>query len=100
MAGKKVEFHEDAALEYEAALEWYLERSLLAASKFVDAMSRGIDMIVEAPHRWSAASRDDFFFNGFRLQSFIASFRRQSRCWRSRTFVANPAIGSNAADLE
>ena len=41
MASKKVEFHEDAALEYEAAVEWYLERSVLAASKFVDAISRG-----------------------------------------------------------
>jgi len=51
MASKKVEFHEDAASEYEAALEWYLERSVLAASKFVDAISRGMDMIVEAPRR-------------------------------------------------
>ncbi len=38
MASKKIEFHEEAALEYEAALEWYLERSHLAASKFVDAL--------------------------------------------------------------
>jgi len=51
MASKKVEFHEEAALEYEAAVEWYLERSLLAASKFVDALSRAVNMIVEAPHR-------------------------------------------------
>lgn len=52
MASKKVEIHEEAALEYEAALEWYLEPSLLAASKFVDALSHGMDMIVDAPHRW------------------------------------------------
>ena len=56
MASKKVEFHEEAALEYEAALDWYLERSLLAASKFADAISRGMDMIVEAPHRWPAGN--------------------------------------------
>jgi plasmid stabilization system protein ParE len=56
MASKKVEIHEEAALEYEAALEWYLERSLLAASKFVDALSHGMDMIVDAPHRWPAGS--------------------------------------------
>jgi len=98
MAGKKVEFHEDAALEYEAALEWYLERSLLAASKFVDAMSRGIDMIVEAPHRWSAASHDT---RRFLLQRFpfaivyrelpaaiqvlaIAHVRRKPGYWKQR----------------
>jgi len=52
MASKKIEFHEEAALESEAALDWYLERSPLAASKFADAISRGMDMIVEAPRRW------------------------------------------------
>jgi plasmid stabilization system protein ParE len=56
MASKKVEFHPDAASEYEAAVEWYLERSLLAASKFQDAMNHAIDRIVEAPHRWPAGS--------------------------------------------
>jgi toxin ParE1/3/4 len=52
MASKKVEFHEEAALESEAAVEWYLERSVLAASKFGDALNRAMEMIVEAPHRW------------------------------------------------
>lgn len=56
MASKKIEIHEEAALEYEAALDWYLERSLLAASKFVDALSRSMEMIVGAPHRWTAGS--------------------------------------------
>jgi len=56
MASKKVEFHEEAVLEFEAALEWYLERSDSAASKFVDAVIHGIDMIVEAPHRWVEGS--------------------------------------------
>ena len=57
MASKKVEIHEEAALEYEAALDWYLQRNLLAASKFVDAISRAMDTIVEAPHRWPAGSQ-------------------------------------------
>jgi plasmid stabilization system protein ParE len=56
MASKKVEFHEEAALESEAAVEWYMERSILAAAKFDEALSRGMDMIVEAPHRWLAGS--------------------------------------------
>ena len=41
MANKQVEFHEAASLEYEATLEWYLERSELAAAKFADELNRG-----------------------------------------------------------
>jgi hypothetical protein len=34
MASKKTEFLEDAAAEYEAAFDWYLERSRDAAQQF------------------------------------------------------------------
>jgi len=34
MASKDVEFHEAAALEYEAAFQWYFERNPKAASRF------------------------------------------------------------------
>jgi len=73
----------------------------LAASKFVDAISRGMEMIVEAPHRCPRAvtAPVDFFFNGFRLPSFIANFRQQSRCWQSLTLAAGPGIGNNAVEL-
>jgi hypothetical protein len=54
MASKKVEFHEDAVFEYEAAFDWYMERSILAASKFAAALA--MDMIVEAPQRWPTGS--------------------------------------------
>ena len=98
MASKKVEFHEEAALEYDAAVEWYLERSSMAASKFVDAVSRAMDMIVEAPHRWPAGSRGT---RRFLLQRFpfaivyrelpaaiqvlaIAHARRRPGYWKQR----------------
>lgn len=98
MASKKVEFHEEAALEYEAALEWYLERSVLAASKFDEALSRGIDMIVDAPSRWPAGSHGT---RRFLLQRFpfaivyrelpaaiqvlaIAHARRKPGYWKQR----------------
>jgi plasmid stabilization system protein ParE len=98
MAGKKVEFHEEAALEYEAAVGWYLERSVLAASKFVDSISRGMDMIAEAPHRWLAGSHGT---RRFLLQRFpfaivyrelpttiqvlaIAHARRKPGYWKQR----------------
>lgn len=98
MASKKVEFHEEAALEYEAALEWYLERSDSAASKFVDAVCHGVDMIVDAPHRWPAGSHGT---RRFLLQRFpfaivyrdlpetiqvlaIAHARRKPGYWKQR----------------
>ena len=52
MASKKVEFHEEASLEYEAAFEWYFARSEQAAARFADELSRAIALIVEAPQRW------------------------------------------------
>jgi toxin ParE1/3/4 len=98
MASKKVEFHEEAAWESEAALEWYLERSVLAASKFADAISRAMNKIVEAPHRWPAGSHGT---RKFILQRFpfaivyrelpaaiqvvaIAHTRRKPGYWKQR----------------
>jgi toxin ParE1/3/4 len=54
MASKRVEFHEAASLEYEAAFDWYLERSETAAAKFVEEVSRAIAKIAEAPQLWPA----------------------------------------------
>jgi toxin ParE1/3/4 len=98
MVSKKVVFHEEASLEYDGAVEWYLERSDLTASKFVDAISRGMDMIVEAPHRWPAGSHGT---RRFLLQRFpfaivyrelptaiqvlaIAHARRKPGYWKQR----------------
>ena len=52
MASKEVQFHEEASTKYEAAFDWYLARSELAASKFVEELSRAIALIAEAPQRW------------------------------------------------
>lgn len=99
MASKKVEVHEDAALEYEAALQWYLERNLLAASKFNEALSHAMDMIVAAPHRWPMGSHGT---RRFLLQRFpfaivyrdlpetiqvlaIAHARRRPGYWKNRS---------------
>ena len=98
MASKKVEFHEDAALEYEAAFEWYLERSILAASKFAAALNRAMDLIVKAPGRWPEGS---YGTRRFLLQRFpfaivyrelpaviqvlaIAHTRRKPGYWKQR----------------
>jgi plasmid stabilization system protein ParE len=56
MASKKVEFHEEASLEYEAAFEWYFERSTSVASRFAAELDRAIGMIAESPQRWPAST--------------------------------------------
>jgi plasmid stabilization system protein ParE len=56
MASKKVEFHEEASLEYEAAFEWYRERSVSVATRFAAEFDRAIGMIAEAPQRWPGST--------------------------------------------
>jgi len=51
-----LEFHEEAAAEYDAAFEWYLERSPDAALEFDAEVDRGLKQIIQAPRRWSAGS--------------------------------------------
>ncbi|HKW62870.1 MAG TPA: type II toxin-antitoxin system RelE/ParE family toxin [Candidatus Acidoferrum sp.] len=67
MASKEVEFHESASLEYEAALDWYLERSEPAAARFADELNRAIAKIAEAPQRWQADNQGTrkFFLTRF-----------------------------------
>jgi plasmid stabilization system protein ParE len=57
MTSKAVEFHEEARLESAAAFEWYLERSEIAASRFVAELNRAIALIAVAPQRWPASAR-------------------------------------------
>ena len=51
----RVSFLEAAEAKVEAAQDWYAERSLMAASGFVHELSKTIDRIVEAPHRYPKA---------------------------------------------
>lgn len=43
MVGKTVVFHPEAAAEYEAAFDWYFERSELAASKFAMELNTAVE---------------------------------------------------------
>ncbi len=38
--------------EYEVALAWYLERSVLAAENFVEEVDHIIELICQTPYRW------------------------------------------------
>jgi plasmid stabilization system protein ParE len=48
----KTEFLEAAASEYEAAVDWYFERSPVASEKFAAEVSRAIENIENYPQRW------------------------------------------------
>jgi plasmid stabilization system protein ParE len=49
-------FHEEAANEYDAAFEWYLERSPDAALKFDTEVNRALAQILLSPQRWAVGS--------------------------------------------
>jgi toxin ParE1/3/4 len=54
MAVKPVQFHQEAGAEIQAAVDWYLERSELAAARFAVALSQAVQAISEAPQRWAS----------------------------------------------
>jgi len=49
---KTVRIHPDALEEAEAATDWYGARSLRAAERFLDELTRGIDRITENPEQF------------------------------------------------
>lgn len=53
MPTKTVELHEEAATDYDAAFDWYLERSPDAARAFDAEFERAVERIAEAPERWA-----------------------------------------------
>jgi len=48
------QFHEEASAEYDAAFDWYLERSPDTALKFDAEVDRALTQISEAPQRWAS----------------------------------------------
>jgi plasmid stabilization system protein ParE len=52
MPDRAVELHREAAAEYDAAFDWYLERSPEAARKFDAEVGRAFTQIQQSPQRW------------------------------------------------
>jgi len=52
MTVRQIQFHPAAVEEAEAAARWYLERSPLAGTRFVNEINQVIDKLLAAPHRW------------------------------------------------
>ncbi len=44
--------HKHAQQDYEQSLEWYMERSVEAAEKFVIAIDNALQLICDNPTRW------------------------------------------------
>ena len=56
MPARAVELHEAAAVEYDAAFDWYLQQSEDAALRFAAEIDRALAQISEAPQRWVMAA--------------------------------------------
>jgi len=69
-------FHEEAAAEYDAAFDWYLERSSDAALKFDTEVDRALGQIIQSPQRWASGSHSTrrFLLKQF---PFILIYREQ-----------------------
>jgi len=50
------EFHQEATAEYDAAFDWYLERSPDAALGFDAEVDRALAQIIAAPKRWASGA--------------------------------------------
>ena len=49
---RRVRFHPKADQEAEGAVQWYRERSPMAAAGFVAELSYAIQQVAETPERW------------------------------------------------
>jgi len=56
MAKRRVEFHEEASRELEAAFDWYLERSESTAERLLIDLNIATANVAEAPQRWPASN--------------------------------------------
>lgn len=67
MHTRVVKLHDEAGADYDAAFEWYLERSPDAAVRFDEAVHRALADIADAPQRWPRGSYGTrrFLLRGF-----------------------------------
>lgn len=104
MTSDRVRFHPEAAIELEAAVEWYGTRSLRVGDEFVSELDQAIDKILQSPTRWQRVFGpwrryllDRFpFLIVYRETSpgieivAIAHGRRRPGYWRGRVRSSDP----------
>jgi plasmid stabilization system protein ParE len=52
MPASTARLHDEASIEYDAAFDWYLQRSEESAISFDVEVNRAIQLIIESPRRW------------------------------------------------
>ena len=52
MPARRLRIHPGARADLAEGRDWYGERSILAAERFLDEVDRAVDLILEAPERW------------------------------------------------
>jgi len=75
MPTDSMEFHEEAAAEYDAAFDWYLEQGPDAALKFDVEVDRALAHLVQAPRRLTAGQHGTRRFL-LRQLPFIVIYRQ------------------------
>jgi plasmid stabilization system protein ParE len=94
----RMRFHPAAAAEVEATMQWYTERSPIAARAFATEVNTCIERVGEAPNRWPRYLRGPrrYLFPHFPFSLVyrvrngeieimaVAHHRRRPGDWRSR----------------
>jgi plasmid stabilization system protein ParE len=80
-----VDVHEEAAIEYDEAFDWYLQRSPDAARKFDAEVNRAFTEIVQSPHRWAVGTNST---RRFLLRQFPFTVIYRERVWGEIQIIA------------
>jgi plasmid stabilization system protein ParE len=101
MATKPLEIHPAALAELKSAVNWYLNRSRSAATKFAAEVDRAMDLASASPLRWPSG---DYGTRKFALRRFpFAVIYREKpgrfRFLQSLTGIGSPDIGKTESDL-
>ncbi|HKW15988.1 MAG TPA: type II toxin-antitoxin system RelE/ParE family toxin [Terriglobales bacterium] len=78
MTTSKLEFHEEAAAEYDAAFDWYRQQSPDAARKFDAEVEHALLQVVQGPKRWTSGRFNTRRYL-LRRFPFLLIYREQGR---------------------
>jgi hypothetical protein len=77
MTTKNVEFHEEAAREFLAAVDWHRSRNEAPASRFAQQATNAVRLIQNSPQHWPSISLDSRKF-AIRHFSILVVYRELS----------------------
>jgi plasmid stabilization system protein ParE len=83
-----LDIHPSALAELKSAISWYLEQNETTANKFVAAVDRAIDLILESPRRWPAGELGTRKFVLRLTRTAIIEFRLQPSVAAPSSYVS------------